>query len=289
MSKLNGKKAIVTGAAMGIGFETAKLLLAEGCDVTVWDMNAQALKKAEKELKAAGKGKVFCEVCDVTDFKKAQKLVAKAGKDMGRIDILVNNAGIERHGRYGEKPFRDWELVININLNALMFLTHAVLPLMYKRNEGYIVNISSAAGMLGVADLSAYCASKWGVWGFTEALRHEIRADKRNIHVASIHPIFLKVGLFAGGRLNWFGEMLVPRIKTHDRVAKAIVYKAIKKKRNTVKIPVTLQLGLIARAILPDSVFTVVGSLLFGVGKSMNEWVGRGDSKPASGGAGRKK
>jgi all-trans-retinol dehydrogenase (NAD+) len=277
MVQLQGKKAIVTGGAMGIGLATVKRLLNEGCDVTIWDFNPDALRQAESELKAMNQGKVHAHECDVTDKERVKALTETAVNDMGCIDILINNAGIERHGRFHDVPLEVWEQESAINLNAIYYTTHAVLPKMYERNSGHIVNISSAAGLLGVADLAVYCATKWGVFGFTEALRIEAMQDKKKVCFTSIHPHFVKEGLFAGGHLNALGELLVPRISTHDVVAKMIVKKGLKKKRNTVKIPVTLQLGQTLRGLMPDKIFQVLSLYSFGTGKSMDDTVGYGE------------
>lgn len=279
MKSLKGKKVIVTGAGMGIGRATARLLAGEGADVTIWDVNAAALKDAEKDIRAAGPGKVFAFRCDVTDKESVLRLVKKSASAMGGIDILVNNAGIERHGRFCSRPVSEWEKVVDVNLLSIFYTTHAVLPVMYKQNSGIIVNISSAGGIIGVADLAAYCATKWAVWGFTESIRLEVIADGKDIHLSSVHPHFLREGLFAGGHLNWFGEMLLPRIKSPDIVARAVVGKAIGKRRNTVKIPATLQLGVLMRGLVPDSVIMFLASKVFGIGTSMETWVGRGGSK----------
>jgi all-trans-retinol dehydrogenase (NAD+) len=153
---LEGTCAVVTGGAMGIGFETSKRLLKEGVTVTIWDLNPSALKKAKRELSAFGK--VYAYPCDVTDKKKVYKLAAVAKKDMGRVDILVNNAGYVSGGGFLERPDEHWERTVDVNLKALLYTTRAFLPDMYKRNNGHIVNVSSAAGTIGVAGLAVYTA-----------------------------------------------------------------------------------------------------------------------------------
>ncbi|EPG75419.1 KR domain protein [Leptospira fainei serovar Hurstbridge str. BUT 6] len=275
MEKLKGKNAIVTGGAMGIGLATAHRLVNEGCNVTIWDFNKEALAKASEELKALKKADVYSQLCDVADKSEVKALAMKAEQEMGCVDFLINNAGIERHGRFTEKPLEDWEKVNAVNLNAVYFTTYAILPGMLRRNYGHIVNISSGAGIVGAADLAAYCASKWAVWGFTESLRMESKMDRKNVRFSSIHPFFLKEGIFKGSQINFLGEFLIPRISTHDKVAKAIVDKALKKGRNTVKIPVTLHLAIILRAFLPDFIFNFVIGRLLGVGRGMKNWVGQ--------------
>ena len=279
MKALEGRKAIVTGGAMGIGLATAGRLLEAGCDVTIWDMNEAALTTAVNELKAVNRGSVYAHTCDVTDHRRVLDLARTAEQEMGRVDILINNAGIEKHGRFCEVSLDVWERETAVNLHSIYYTTHAVLPGMYRRNDGHIVNISSAAGLIGVADLAVYAATKWGVFGFTESLRAEAVMDKKNIFFTSIHPHFVKEGLFSGGRLNLLGELLVPRLRNHDAVARAIINKALIKKRNTVKIPVTLHLGVFFRGILPDRLLQLMTVKMMGVGHCMEKLVGYGDEQ----------
>lgn len=279
MKTVNGKKAVVTGGAMGIGLATARHLLKAGCDVTIWDMNQAALTSARGELEALNRGAVYAHVCDVTDRQRVLSMAETAEREMGRIDILINNAGIEKHGRFCDVPLDEWERETAVNLHSIYYTTHAILPGMYRRNEGHIVNISSAAGLIGVADLAVYAATKWAVFGFTESLRAEAVVDKKNVCFSSVHPHFVKQGLFSGGRLNILGELLVPRIRTHDAVARAIVEKAVKKRRNTVKIPVTLHLGVFFRGILPDRWLQLMTVKLMGVGTCMENLVGYGENQ----------
>ncbi len=277
---IRGKKAVVTGGAMGIGFATCRRLIMDGCDVTLWDMNENALKDAKADLERIGGGKVFTYQCDVTDKKRVKELAVQAEKDMGQVDILVNNAGYVKPGRFCDRPVEDWERETDVNLTSMYYTIQAFLPGMYKRNLGHIINISSAAGVLGVPDLAVYCATKWAVWGLTESLRFEAILDKKNIRYTSIHPHFLKTGMFEGGRLNFLGELVVPRVEKHDTVAEAIVEKALKKGRNVIKIPPMLHIGVIARALLPDFVMVRV-LLLMGLAQGMKEWVGRPGSEHA--------
>jgi all-trans-retinol dehydrogenase (NAD+) len=279
MKDLNGKKALVTGGAMGIGFATGKRLLGEGCEVTIWDMNAQALEQARKEL--SSHGRVHARVCDVTDKPRVQELCREAVDDMGQVDILVNNAGYVRSGRFCEHPVEDWERETAVNVTSMYYTIHALMPGMLERNLGHIVNISSAAGIIGVPDVAVYCATKWAVWGLTESLRFEaLRDGKTGVRFTSIHPHFLKTGMFEGGKLNMIGELVVPRVENHDVVARAIVEKAIKKNRNVVKIPSTLQLAVIGRALLPDPLFGMVLRIL-GINQGMAHWTGRPGSEHA--------
>ncbi|MFP4445118.1 MAG: SDR family NAD(P)-dependent oxidoreductase [Desulfosudaceae bacterium] len=276
MEDIRGRKAIVTGGAMGIGLATAGRLLDAGCDVTIWDLNAEALERAAQALGNRGPGRVFTHVCDVTDPDRVRELAAVAAREMGRVDILINNAGIEKHGRFCELPLAEWERETAVNQRALYYTIHAILPGMYQRNQGHIVNISSAAGLLGVADLAVYAATKWAAFGLTESLRAEAIMDGKKIYFSSVHPHFVKEGLFSGGRLNFLGELLVPRINSHDRVARAIVKRALRRRHNTVKIPATLHLGVFFRGVLPDKWLQFTTVRLLGVGRYIREMKGYG-------------
>lgn len=281
MKNLKGKKALVTGGAMGIGLATVKRLLARGCEVTVWDMNAGALAAAEKEIGESGHS-VLCHVCDITDGERVKELARQAEREMGRVDILVNNAGCVAAGRFGSHEPRVWDRLTSVNLNSMYYTIHAFLPGMYARNEGNIVNISSGAGLTGMPDLAVYCATKWAVYGLTESLRMEAMVDgKKGVKFSSVHPGILRHGMFEGSRFNLLGEVLIPRVKTHDVIARLIVEKAIRKNRAMLMTPWSLHLGPAIRAFLPDTVLARI-LLMAGAGKSMSGWTGRAGSAHAS-------
>lgn len=273
MQSLKNKKVIVTGAAMGIGLATAKRLAKEGCEVTVWDINETALAEATRQLSVFG-NKVHAYVCDVTDKKRVMDLVQKAEQDMGRIDILINNAGILYGGRFIDRPVEDWERLTHVNLLSMYYTIHAVLPAMFSRNEGHIVNMSSAGGLIGAANLATYCATKWAILGLTESLRLEaIGSGKKNVKFSSIHPMYINQGMAAGAELNWFGRLMVPNIKSHESIAMDIVEKALKRQRQVVKRPKIIHFLYLLRGILPPSWVTHYFRLI-GLCSSMKDWRG---------------
>jgi all-trans-retinol dehydrogenase (NAD+) len=274
---LKGKNAVVTGGAMGIGLATCKRLLQEGAVVTIWDLNRPALKKAKEEL--AVFGKVFVHPCDVTDKIKIGALVKTARKEMGRIDILINNAGYVSGGDFLERPVENWEKTIDVNLNALLYTMYEILPEMYERDCGFIVNISSAAGTIGVPNLAVYCATKWGVWGLTESMRFEaLSRGKKGVKFSSIHPGYIATGMFEGAKLGIPGRWIVPTVKNHDVIAKAIVESALKKEKYSPKRPRTINMNLRWRALMPDSWFQKF-LIVMGVTGSMKTWEGRKTEK----------
>jgi all-trans-retinol dehydrogenase (NAD+) len=275
MTSLENKTAVITGGAMGIGLATAIRLVRERCAVTIWDINEEALQSATAKLKAMG-GTVFAHACDVTDRSAVRLMATVARTEMGKIDFLINNAGYVRGGDLVDQSDSTVDSTIAVNLTAVIDVTRAVLPDMETRNSGHIVNISSAAGLVGVAGLSTYCAVKWGVYGFTEAMRMEsIQRGKSGIRWSSIHPSYLAEGMFAGAKLGFLGNLILPLIESHDVVAKAIVERALKRRALAPKRPYMLHLTPRLRGVLPDVWFQTFVRLL-GVSGSMSTWKGRG-------------
>ncbi len=271
---LQGKTVVVTGAARGIGLAVCRRLVKEGCRVTLWDLDPVALEAARAELAGMG-GKVFAHACDVTDKALVYRLAETAEKEMGRVDILVNNAGALFNGDFLDQSDEKWEKLVAVNLTSLFYTIRAFLPGMHARNSGHVVNLSSAAGTLGVAGLAVYAATKWAVWGLTESLRHEsVNAGKRGVRWSSIHPNYIAEGMFAGARIRGLGGLLVPVLRSHDVVAKAIVESALKRGRRSPKRPRTVKLASLLRGILPDFMFGAVVRFLR-IHESMKSWTGR--------------
>lgn len=269
---LDGAHALVTGGARGIGFDTARRLLHEGSCVTLWDLDLHALERAkERLLEAVPEARIALRRCDIGDSVELREAFVEAERDMGPIDVLINNAGHMAPGEFLDQSAEVWRQTIDINLSALIELTHLVLPSMYERRRGHIVNISSAAGTIGVPGLTVYSASKWGVWGFSEALRAE--ASARGVMVSSIHPSYISTGMFGGARLRGLGSLLVPQLRSHDVVAEAIVESALKRGRSSPKRPRTVRLAILLRGVLPDPLFNATMKRL-GIWGSMGSWRG---------------
>ncbi len=278
MTELNGASAVVTGGAMGIGLATARRLLKENCSVTIWDIHDEYLRTAEKELQLIG-APVYCRHCDITDETQVNQMAAMAKREMGSVDILINNAGCVVPGRFCTQPPAVRVKETYVNLISMYYTIYAFLPGMLERDRGHVVNISSGAGLLGMPDLAVYCATKWAVSGFTEALRFEAECDrKKGVRFSSVHPGIIKQGLFEGSKLNLLGEILIPRVKDHDHIAKAIVNRALKKNRRVVKHPRSLHLGVLTRGLLPDRVMGNI-MLLAGAGRIMKDWKGHDRSR----------
>ncbi|MBD2300837.1 SDR family NAD(P)-dependent oxidoreductase [Nostoc sp. FACHB-190] len=183
--KLEGKVAIITGASAGIGEATAIALAAEGAQVVIAARRSDRLDAVAQKITENG-GKALPIVTDVTDEAQVKNLVDKAIAAWGRVDILVNNAGIAVIGEIDGGNTANWRRMIDINVLGVLYATHSVLPILKAQNSGHIVNISSVAGRTARAGIGIYNATKWGVNGFSEALRQEVY--QHNIRVTIIEP-----------------------------------------------------------------------------------------------------
>ena len=191
---LEGKRAVITGGAQGIGYAIAERFVASGAAVALWDMDKDLTAKSVSKLSATG-GKAFGFTVDVTDPTAVESATAQAKDAMGGIDILVCNAGIAGPAvPVLEYPVAEWNKVINLDLNAVFYCCKAVAPLMVAQNYGRIVNIASIAGKEGNPNASGYSAAKAGVIGFTKSLGKELA--KHDIAVNCITPAAARTAIF---------------------------------------------------------------------------------------------
>ncbi len=189
MKLLEGKTAVVTGAARGIGKAIALKLASEGANVAITDLAYnEAAQAVEAELTAMGvKAKAYAS--NAADFGDTQKVVDQIVSDFGRIDILVNNAGITKDGALKRMTEEQWDMVIAVNLKSVFNYTKAVQPIMWKQASGSIINMSSVVGVSGNANQCNYSASKAGIIGFTKSAAKEMGV--RGIRSNAIAPGFI--------------------------------------------------------------------------------------------------
>ena len=189
---LKGRRAVVTGAAQGIGLSIAQRLLASGAHVCLWDQDAALLEETCQELTGSS---VFSTTVDVTDSNAVVAAAQQTVSDLGGIDILVNNAGIAGPTVPSwEYPVPDWKNVIDVDLNAVYYCCRAVIPMMRAQNYGRVVNVASIAGKEGNPNAAAYSAAKAGVIALTKSIAKET-ADL-NIAVNCISPAAAKTRIF---------------------------------------------------------------------------------------------
>jgi 3-oxoacyl-[acyl-carrier protein] reductase len=189
---LEGRVALVTGAAQGIGRAIALALAEVGADVAGGDIALEKLRGVAKEIEALGR-KVLALHLDVSSPNSVKEAVDKILQAFGKIDILVNNAGITKDNLLMRMKPEDWDLVLRVNLNGAFHCTRAVLPGMVKQRYGRIINIASVVAQAGNPGQANYIASKAGIIGLTKAVAAEV--GSRNITVNAIAPGFIATAM----------------------------------------------------------------------------------------------
>jgi len=180
---LKGKWVLVTGAASGIGHETALAFAREGADILAVDLDVQRLAETTRLVEAMGR-RCLPFACDVSDATAVDALAAKIAAEVGPPHVVVNNAGIGFLGPFLETPLSAWNQVIGVNLMGVVHFSRAFLPMMIAAGDArHLVNVSSAAGIHPVPNLSAYSASKHAVLGLSDTLAMELRDTKVGVTV----------------------------------------------------------------------------------------------------------
>jgi 3-oxoacyl-[acyl-carrier protein] reductase len=228
MGLLEGKVAIVTGAARGIGKAIALKLASEGAAIAFTDLNIDDNAKAtEKEIAALGvKVKGFAS--NAASFDDTQRVVAEIAKEFGTIDVLVNNAGITKDGLMMRMTEQQWDMVINVNLKSAFNFIQACTPIMMKQKSGSIINMSSVVGVSGNAGQANYSASKAGMIGLAKSIAKEL--GSRGIRANAIAPGFIETemthALTDEQRTKWSEVIPLKRGGSPDEVAKVTLFLA---------------------------------------------------------------
>ena len=196
--RVAGKVALVTGAASGLGKATAVRLAEEGAAVLIADIRSEAAETAADAIEKAG-GRAVAQPLDVTSEESWQDAVAHAERTFGKLDIVVNNAGTADGGWIHKLSLERWRKVMAINLDGVFLGIKHGAEAMKRHGGGSIINISSIAGLVGIAEgASAYCASKGGVTLLTRAAALEFALLKSNIRVNSVHPGYMQTPMLEG-------------------------------------------------------------------------------------------
>ena len=264
----SGKNVLVTGAASGIGRLMAQYFAADGANLILWGRDADGLEWLRADLASAGR-KVWIQIVDLTDREAIRTAAQRCLDDCGPIDVLVNNAGIVSGKALLELGDDEIERTFAVNTLALFWTTRAFLPSMLKRNAGHIVTIASAAGIVGTARLTDYCASKFAAIGFDESLRLELARAKSAVRTTVVCPYYMSTGMFEGvkTRFSWLLPILPP-----EYAARRIV-DAVRRGSSRVIMPRFVYSSFIVRA-LPVRVFDAIMAFV-GISRSMDEFTGR--------------
>jgi 2-hydroxycyclohexanecarboxyl-CoA dehydrogenase len=220
--RLEGRKALVTGGASGIGAATARRLAAEGADVWIGDLNQEGAREVAGEISGHGLH------LDVTDLESARSAISESGP----LDILVNNAGTDEFGFFTETTPEQWDKVVGVNLRGVFNCTHASLPGMQQAGYGRIVSIASEAGRVGSKGSAVYSAAKGGVIAFMKVIARE--NARFGITANSIAPGPIETPLLMGAtQFGEIGEKIIETMKagtqmrrlgTPDEVAAAVAF-----------------------------------------------------------------
>ena len=231
--QLEGKVAIITGAATGIGRATALLFAGEGASVVIADVNEDDAQRTVANIEDEGGSARFVQT-DVSEAEDMRALMERAAEEMGGIDVIVNNAGAQRSGAVTEFEESEWDLLMRVNPRSCFLGAKYGVPHLRERGGGSIVNVSSLAGLKGGPGMTAYSASKGAIIAFTRALAEELAPD--NIRANSVCPGWIDTPFnepaieFMGGRAQQeeMVQQTVPlkRQGTPEEIAPGILYLA---------------------------------------------------------------
>lgn len=256
----NHKVAIITGASSGIGEAAARLFARHGYRVVLAARRKERLEALAQELTVSG-GQALAIPADLSKLEDVQQVVVQSIEHFGRIDVLINNAGVGRLSWLEQlDPITDIQALLQVNLLGLIWMTQAVLPHMIEQREGHIINIASLAGYIATPTYTIYAASKFGVRGFTDALRREVGIF--GIKVSGVYP---------GGVATEFDQHAGIQRKTGattpewlklsaEDVAKAI-YRLTQRPRRQIILPWLMHLAVGLNALLPGAIDYAVQKL----------------------------
>ncbi|ASW74329.1 3-oxoacyl-ACP reductase [Chryseobacterium piperi] len=220
MSRLNGKVALVTGGARGIGAAIVKAFVAQGAKVVFGDILA---KEGQAIADEVGPDATFIHF-DVRDLEGWKKAVALTIEKYGKLNVLVSNAGIDKGGHIDDFSFEDWDEVINTNLVGYFKGIKSVMPAMKAAKGGSIINVGSTGGFTAFPGASAYVASYFGNRGLTKAAALDL--GKYNIRVNSVHPGYIRTNMTAPFPKNIYQGYALERLGEPEELANLVVYLA---------------------------------------------------------------
>ena len=266
--KIKGSNVLITGGASGIGKIMGRMALEKGArNLIIWDINIGAIEAVKEEFK--GLGNVYGYRVDVSNNDTVVKTYKRVAEECGLVDILINCAGIVTSNKtFDQMSAHEITRTININTIAPMFVAHAMLPGMLRRNRGHICTITSAGGMLSNPKMSVYAASKWGATGWSDSVRIELQEMKSNVRITTVAPYFINTGMFDGVK-----SPIIPILKP-EYVSRKVL-RAIEKNKNFAGIPFGFHFIRFWQAFLPTRVFDFFFGKVFGIYHAMDKFTGR--------------
>ena len=200
MRTLDGKVVVITGAGSGIGRELALNAATKGALLALSDIDEVGLMETAERAGARMAREIRTDKLDVSDRAAMASYAASVREELGRVNLVINNAGVALHGDFEEMSYEQFEWVMGINFWGVVSGTKEFLPHLIESGDGHLVNISSLFGLMGMPGQSAYNASKFGVRGFTEALRQEMLVAGHPVQVSCVHPGGIKTAIARNAR-----------------------------------------------------------------------------------------
>ena len=254
--RLSGKKALVTGAAQGLGLATALALAKEGARVLLTDRNEEGVTSAALAINAElGEGSAFAARHDVTSESDWTSVIALASENLGGLSVLVNNAGIVLTGSIEDFTLEEWRRGSAVNVDSVFLGTKSALPLMRESQPGSIINLSSIAGLIASHNFANYNATKAAVWLLSKSIALHCARSGWDIRCNSVHPTFIKTPILqdlVGDRdeatvmTKLAKQVPLNRLGDPEDVAHAIVYLASDESRFMTGAEIKLDGGISA-------------------------------------------
>ncbi len=251
---------VITGASSGIGRGAARAFAARGDGVVLAARSAQTLDEVAKECQALG-GRAVAVPTDVSDEAAVQELVRRAVEEFGRIDAWVNAAAVWSYGRFEDTPGAVFRQIVETTLFGQVYAARAVLPQFRSQGHGVLVNVASLYGRVSSPYVAPYVTSKWGLLGFSEVLRQEVR-DAPAIAVCTVLPGAADTPIYRHAA-NYVGRQIrpLPPVMSPERVVSAVV-RTVDKPKAEIVVGRTQHLGALAHQLVPRLYDRVVGPLV---------------------------
>src|SRR5438874_8879217 len=238
LTNFAGVVAVITGGASGIGLATARALHSIGAHIVLADINSSGLSQARDHISqhnSEAQGQILSITTDVTNESQVNELMLQTTTAFGRIDLVVTSAGIGRGGAIDTFSASDMQMMMNINFMGTYHCVQASLPIMRQQQSGHFVFLSSVAGKFGVPLLTAYCASKWAVRGFSSALRTELYGT--GIGITTVYPAWVDTPMVKQEVDDAMRLLNVQVLLTADQVAAEILSAVTEGRRDLTLAP----------------------------------------------------
>lgn len=260
MFDLRNKVAVISGAASGIGKALAKQCAAEGMALALIDVNEAGLKALQEELQIQSKCQITIHPTDLTNKEAVSGLSQEVISAHHRVDLLVNNAGVALGGSFSDVSKEDFDWVMEINFNAHVHMTRAFLDSL-RLTSGQIVNVSSVFGLAASAGQTAYCASKFALRGFSEALSVELAKGDSGVGVSVVHPGGVKTAIAASAKppkgispeeIKMHRDNFEKKLRLSPEKAAQIILNGVKKRKRRIIVGRDARLLSVIQRLMPE-------------------------------------